>query len=608
MPSSDPVEYRIRPGNPEAHLFEVELRIPDPDPDGQVLVMPAWIPGSYMIRDFARNIVSLRARCPAGPLDIEKLDKQTWRCAPCEGPLSVRCEVYAWDLSVRSAHLDTTHGYFNGTSVFLRAPGREDEPCLVRIDPPAGEAYQRWRVLTTLPPAEATARGFGLYRARDYEALVDHPVEMGEPTVVEFEAGGVPHRLAITGRHRADLARIGSDLSAICSHHAALFGGPPPVERYLFLLTVVGDGYGGLEHRDSSSLICRREDLPREGEGEPGEGYRRLLGLCSHEYFHLWNVKRIRPERFIPYDLSREVHTRLLWAFEGITSYYDELALVRSGCIRPEGYLALLAATVSRVLRGSGRLRQSVAESSFDAWTRFYKQDENAPNAIVSYYAKGALVALALDLTIRLGTDGSRCLDDLMRALWREHGEPGTGVPEDGVERLAARVSGLDLSDFFRRFVHGTEDPPLADLLADFGVAMRLRPARNARDNGTAEPPAEDEAPAVPALGARFKAVGDWAEITVVPDAGPAQRAGLAPGDRVVAVDGVRAGPDNLEALIARLPEGATTPVHVFRRDELMSFELRAEIPPPDTCDLWLVEDPGEARAARRAAWLQREA
>ncbi|HAF54687.1 MAG TPA: peptidase M61, partial [Thauera sp.] len=339
-----PVEYRIRPANPGAHLFEVTCTVHAPDPDGQVFSLPAWIPGSYMIREFARNIVRLSAQADGEPCAVDKLDKHTWRAAvpPGTKKVTVDYEVYAWDLSVRSAHLDTTHGFFNGTSVFLAVAGRTDGPCLVTIDKPEAEAFRHWKLITALPPEHGRAgdaHRFGRFRAADYDELIDHPVEMGEFTLARFEAAGVPHDVALTGRHDCDLDRLCADLKRVCEWQIRLFGKPAPVDYYAFLTMVVGDGYGGLEHRASTALICSRADLPWKGmEGLP-EGYRTFLGLCSHEYFHTWNVKRIKPAAFTPYDLSRENHTRLLWAFEGFTSYYDDLALVRSGVIGIDDYL-----------------------------------------------------------------------------------------------------------------------------------------------------------------------------------------------------------------------------------------------------------------------------
>ena len=616
---SDPelITYRVTPARPAAHVFAVELSIPTPGEAPVTVSLPAWIPGSYMIRDFARNLTAVAAEDATAdgtePLSLEKLDKQTWRLIPGAGGLVLRYEVYAWELTVRAAHLDRTHGYFNGPSLFLRVHGRDAEPCRVELLPPADPACTGWRVATSLVRAGAEPWGFGGYQADDYEDLIDHPVEMGQFEVVEFRVGEVPHWLVLSGRQRADLGRLQADLAPICAEHAAMFG-ELPVDRYLFLTQVVGEGYGGLEHRFSSSLLCSRDDLPAPGGSHRGkdaaapdragaEGdYRKFLGLCSHEYFHLWNVKRIRPAAFIDGGLEREVHTRLLWAFEGITSYYDDLALVRSGRVDAKGYLESLAETITKVLRNPGRLKQTVAESSFDAWTKFYKQDENAPNAIVSYYGKGAMTALALDLTIRRDTDGERSLDDVMRALWERHGRTGIGVAERGIEALAAEVTGLDLDDFFARALDGTEDPDLPALLATVGVAMRLRPARKAKDLGNVSDAFEPPVP-VSDVGLRLSAGGE-AKIAAVLDDRPAQQAGLAAGDVIIAIDGLRVDGGSAGTRLRALAIGETVRVHAFRRDELMVFELTSAAAPADVCELRLDEAaPGEA-LARRRAWL----
>ena len=611
--------YRVTPASPEAHLFEVELFIEAP-PAPLILSLPAWIPGSYMIRDFARNLVRIAAADDSGrPLALAKRDKQTWElaepCATVTGAIRVRYQVFAWDLSVRAAHFDTTHAYFNGPSLFLRVHGRDDRPCVVQLEPPVGDVYADWRVATSLSPLDASPWGFGTYVAEDYLDLIDHPVEMGRFDLVTFAVHGVPHAMAISGRHQTDGARLAGDLGRVCEQQAALFG-ELPIDRYLFLTRGVGEGYGGLEHRFSSSLLCNRDDLPRPGVGAPSEGYRRFLGLCSHEYFHLWHVKRIRPQALLEGGLDSEVHTRLLWAFEGITSYYDELALVRCGVIDTPAYLQLLAETITRVMRTPGRLVQTLAESSFDAWTKFYKQDENAPNSIVSYYAKGALVALALDLTIRRDTKGEKSLDTVMRALWERHGRTGIGVSERGVERLAAEVTGLDLDDFFDQALDSTEDLDLQGLLATVGVEMRLRPAKGPRDLGgwvqgfeaSSEPNAQSLSLAV-----RLKPGVPEAVIQNVLSGGAGERAGLAPGDTVIAIDGLRVTAESLERLVAQGglsggAEGAQMRVHVFRRDELLELTAWPLPAAADTCELCLadpVPEPVPKPVARaRAAWL----
>ncbi|MGB5579967.1 MAG: M61 family peptidase, partial [Woeseia sp.] len=437
MPAT-PHRYVITPANPGAHLFEVRLTIAEPDPAGQIIALPAWIPGSYMIRDYAKNVVSIRAEAGGEATQLTNLDKSRWQAAPVSGPLLITLEIFAYDISVRGAHLDTTHAFFNGPCVFPSVAGQEHVACELEICPPPAPFGKDWRVATAMRSDGAEQYGFGAYRADNYDEFIDHPVEIGELMIGEFEACGIPHAIAIRGKPRVDMARLCHDLTRVCEQELNFLGKPADLDRYLFLLQVTNDGYGGLEHGWSSSLVCARSELPARGDDSISEGYRRFLGLCSHEYFHLWNIKRLRPKVFIPFDLQNETYTGLLWVFEGITSYYDDLALVRSGLITPESYLELLGQNITRVMRTHGRFRQSVEESSFYAWTKFYKQDANATNAIISYYAKGAMIALALDLTLRHGTEDRVTLDHVMRECWQRFYVNGEGMPERGLEGVAA--------------------------------------------------------------------------------------------------------------------------------------------------------------------------
>jgi len=597
-----PTHYRVTLLDSHAHLFEVACTVEQPDAEGQRFRLPVWIPGSYLIREFARNVVAIRAESGDMPVGLDKEAKDTWRAAPCVGPLTVTMHVYAHELSVRTAYLDQTRAYFNGASVFLCPDGRAAAPCIVDIARPADPRQARWQVATSLPRDDAPAWGFGRYRASGYDELIDHPVEIGAFAVVSFDAGGATHDMAITGRQRADLPRLARDLARVCQWQCDLFGGAPgsraPFDRYLFLVTAVGDGYGGLEHRNSTSLLCKRDGLPQPGADAIADDYLSFLGLASHEYFHSWMVKRIKPAAFTPYDLARENYTRQLWAFEGITSYYDDLALVRSGVVAPDRYLELVGRMVTNVLRTPGRQVQSVAESSFDAWIKFYRPDENTPNAVVSYYAKGALVALALDLELRRrGTS----LDALMRVLWQRHGAHGSGVPEGGIARIAADISGSNLDEFFARYVDGVDDPPLAELLAHVGVTLTRRAAADAKDRGGTPPP--PNAKAKTWLGAKWPPAGEL-KLQYVFAGGPAARAGLAANDVVIAVDGLRAAPEMLQTLCERRVAGETVGITAFRRDELMSFDVTLDAAPLDTA--WLALDPQAAapEVQRRVQWL----
>ncbi len=568
------IQYVIDPIDLAGHLFEVSVTVTSPVAAGQLFVLPAWIPGSYMIREFSRNIVRIRAEADGKPVALTKVDKHSWRAAPVAGALTVVCEIYAWDLSVRAAHLDQTHGFFNGTSLCLRVEGQEDAPHQVEIRRPADAAAKTWRVATSLPELGAKRYGFGTYLATNYDDLIDHPVEMGDFALATFKAHGIPHDIVISGRvPNLDMARLQADLKAICETQIAFFEPrtkKAPMDRYVFLTLAVGDGYGGLEHRASTALICARADLPTTATAKASDisdGYLKFLGLCSHEYFHTWNVKRIKPAVFAPYDLTAETYTPLLWLFEGFTSYYDDLMLVRSGIIDEAAYLKLLGKAIGGVLRGSGRTKQSVADSSFDAWGKYYRQDENAPNAIVSYYGKGSLIALVFDLTIRAKTGGKKSLDDVMLALWQRFGRDfypttGRGVTEAEVEALFDEISGMKMKPLFDRYVRGTVELPLAKLYAPFGVKL-VDERRNAK----------------PSFDAGVGRDGADCKLTNVHEGGAAHAAGLSAGDLVMAVDGLRVSgaTGGLDAMLARYKVGDTVQVHAFRRDELMTFSVKLQ-------------------------------
>jgi predicted metalloprotease with PDZ domain len=598
-----PIRYSIFPSNPEAHLFQVTCTVASPDPAGQKFSMPTWIPGSYLIREFAKHVVRIRAQSGRKMLRMVKLDKNTWQVEPFDAPVTVTMELYAWDLSVRGAHLDTTHAFFNGPAVLLKVEGREDEPCEVEILPPKGAKYRNWRVATAMKPKSAKPYSFGTYEAANYDELIDHPVEIGTFTLATFKACGVRHDIAIIGRHRADMRRLARDLKTLCETQIRFFGEPAPMDRYVFLVTAVGDGYGGLEHRASTALLCARNDLPHEGMDKPSGGYRTFLGLASHEYFHTWNVKRIKPAAFTPYDMDRENYTTLLWAFEGFTSYYDDLLLVRSGLMSRNTYLDTLGRNVTSLLRTSGRKKQTVSESSFDAWIKYYRSDENTPNAGVSYYAKGGLIALCLDLFIRNQTSGRKSLDDVMRALWRRYGMKGIGVPEDGIEKIAEQVTGVKLKRFFDQAVRSTANLPLQKLLVTVGIDMALRPPRSGVDRRERKTTrAENTTDRGVALGVRTGTEGGNVRITHVLDGGAAQKSGLAAGDVVIAMDGLRVTPDNFENQVSRYRPGETVTLHTFRRDELHVLDVTLAAAKPDAWSLSVNEDKAGARARKR--WL----
>ena len=557
-----PVHYRVEAANLHAHLFRVTLTIDQPAAR-QRLSLPVWIPGSYLVREFSKNLQHLAARQDGKPVAVQQIDKNHWE-ADClaSQALVLTYEVYAFDASVRTAWLDTQRGFFNGTSLCLRVHDQEQHPHALELVAP----LPRWEAATSLMPHRVDARGFGIYLADDYDELVDSPVEMGTFWSAEFKAGGVTHRFVVSGAPRAfDGERLVADTRKICEAAIRFWHARkrPPFKRYVFMLHAVDDGYGGLEHRHSTALIAGRRDLPQLKEPRQSEGYTTLLGLISHEYFHTWNVKRLRPAEFARYDYDHENYTELLWFFEGFTSYYDDLLLRRCDLIDDATYLRLLNKTLNQVMQAPGREVQSVAQASFDAWVKYYRQDENTPNATISYYTKGALVALCLDLTLR--AEGRTTLDDVMRALWvRCKGGPMTEADlADTLQALGGRAFTRELA----AWVHGTRDLPLQPLLQGAGVQV------------SREPSAVQQA-----LGLRASESAGSIQIKTVLRGSAAEQAGFAAQDEWLAIEvggegwritklddiALYAGPQRkLTALVARdrrllrlaltLPTGATT-------------------------------------------------
>jgi predicted metalloprotease with PDZ domain len=591
----EPVRYTVT-AKPAAHRFGVRcvLRAGQQNP---VFRLPSWIRGSYRVRDFAKHVIRLAAHVDGALASVERLDKRSFRVRAAAGAhLELDYEVHALDESVRKAYLDTRRGFFNGSSLFYEPQGLERAPVEVEILRPAHPACARWRLATAMTPQAADEHGFGVYRAGDYEELIDHPVEMADFQRVAFEVDGIPHAFVLSGRCEVDAERLARDAARICAAQRALFEHEPPLERYLFLTHVTGNGYGGLEHRASCSLVAARDALPRPGATELRKGYRDFLGLVSHEYFHLWNVKRITPRALADSDLGAEAYSRDLWAYEGLTSYYDDLMLLRAGLIDAPAYLDLLAMQATRLQRTPGRRVQTLADASFETWIKHYQPDENTPNAAVSYYVKGALVAACLDLHLRLHSRVG--LDEVMRALWRRYGRCGQPAPEGALEALAAEVSGLDLRAQFDRWLRTTDELPLAELLHEFGVQAQLRAARGAEDEGGR---VEPQRGAGVWLGVNFRR-GELAIAHVLEDS-PAQRAGLAADDVVIALDGLRVTRANWDQRLETLAPGREVELHFFRGDELLAVRLVPVAPPQDTWTFTLAAAEGE-RLARRRAWL----
>ena len=597
MPPISLLRYTIAVASPQAHLFQITLRLPHALANqGAQLALPAWVPGSYLIRDFARHVISIQATVGDRAIAIDKIDKHTWQLAAVDEEVLITWQVYAFDTSVRAAYLDTTRAFFNGSSVFLYVRGAEHWLHQVEVLQPDAPVCDEWRVATGLTARKVDIHGFGLYQASDYDELIDHPFVLADFLHTHFHAYGVAHEVVITGQaRRVNLPRLADDMKRICETQIRFFeprSAQAPVQNYMFFIHVSAEGYGGLEHRNSCALICGRDALPSLHMKPANEAYRSFLGLVSHEYFHTWHVKRIKPAAFVPYQLDRENPTQLLWIFEGFTSYYDDLLLVRAGLISPSQYLKQLAKTIGDVLRGSGRLKQSVAESSFDAWIKYYRQDENSPNTIVSYYAKGSLVALCLDLWIRSESGNKKSLGDVMRLLWQDYGRDfyngnAQGLGEDDFITAAERATELPLKRVIRDFAYSTHDLPLKKLITRAAVSWRDPPRRG-----------------VSSLGIKTKAVNGQLVITIAHENGAAQLAGLSGHDTLVAIDDCRVLPGNLDKLLERYAPGEKVKVHVFRQDELLAFKVELQPVLLVQPELELALEPEASALALRQAWL----
>jgi len=583
------IHYEIIPQNPHAHLFEIRCHVAHPDPNGQQFYLPTWIIGSYLIREFARHIVEIRAEAGGNPLKLTKINKNTWQAIPTQEKITVIYSIYAKELSVRTAYLDAQRAFFNGANVFLAVKNQESQPCSINID-----YLQR---LTKLNIATTLQKNDHFYYAESYFDLIDHPVEISSFVSVDFNAANIPHQIIISGQTNIDLNKLAHDLQKICETIISFWGGNPPFKNYLFLVHATNDGYGGLEHQDCTALICNREDLPILNQPLKLENYQRFLGLCSHEYFHAWHVKKIKPASFQYVDLNQEIYTRQLWIFEGITSYYDDLLLLRSGCISEKDYLMLVAQNITRVWRSNGRFKQSIAAASFDAWIKAYRPDENTPNATVSYYAKGAMVALALDLKLRL--ESSISLDNIMKYLWNEHGLKNKGLQEGEFENIVEQLSGLDLKDFFEQYVYGTQDPPLKELFTEFGISLQARAADSQQDNGGKS----SKINKISSLGLRYKVEGDFLKITHVFSNGAAEQAGLSANDLIIAINGIKITANRLEHC-GLLEANTSLEIHVFRHENLQLHHLILQPAPLDTCILNLENKVSQTIEKRRQQWL----
>ena len=577
---SAPVRYRVCMPRPHSHLFEVEASFP-PAGDELIVCLPVWTPGSYLVREYARHVQEFKVVDAGGfSVPFERLDKRSFRIHAMGKPVRCVYKVYANELTVRTSHLDGTHGYFNGATLFYYAEALRKAEHRVTVEVPAD-----WRVSTAL---DMDGRE---YVAHDYDELVDSPFECGPHTPIPFTAAGVPHEFVLWGDPQLDEKKLVADVTKLVETEAAMFGGLPQ-KRYVFFVHSSDKGRGGLEHKASTVLL-----YPRTGFSG-SKGWEDFLTLAAHEYFHLWNVKRIKPRRLVPFDYGQENYTQLLWWFEGATSYYDNLVTRRAGLMAPNRYLTRLGESLTALHNTPGRQVLPLVDASMIAWTKHYRPDENTANTAISYYLKGELVCLLLDLTIRQATKDAKSLDDVARLLWQRYGDE-SGVPEDGVEAAAQEVAGTDLKPFFDRALRGLEELDYS-VLAHVGLEAKFRPRESTGDKGGTPPRNKgDKNPGYVGVSTRGSST-----IATVLDGSPAQAAGVYADDEIVALDGFKCDASGLHARSEDKRPGETVKLTVFRRDRMLELPIVLGERPKDAVWLARVESPSDAQKAAYQAWL----
>lgn len=578
------LHYQISTLRHTAHLLEVTLTIPVPAAV-VVLKMPVWTPGSYMVREYARHVQSFRVTQDGQPCNWQKTDKCTWQIDVPQPhqPIVVHYAVYAYDLTVRTNHVDDTHAFFNPAAVCMCLPAYHGQMQISLLTP------GHWHVATQLDTNQAVQSHAEVatwsFVAESYDALYDAPFECGTHQFVQFFVENIPHEVVIWGHGNEQIATLVRDIErivrAVRAHFATI-----PYARYTFILHLADGMYGGLEHCNSTVCLC-----DKWGFAKPRD-YEKVLGLITHEFFHTWNVKRIRPAPLGPFDYFQENYTRQLWLAEGVTSYYDNLIMCRAGLITPQRYLELLADDINSVARTPGRQLQSLAEASFDAWIRYYRPDENSPNVSISYYIKGAVVTFALDMFIRHVSAGARSFDDVLRLLEQRYPLSQPGIPEDDtMVALIAEVAGVatqPVAQFFAQYIYGTAELDYATIAFVVGLATHW----DVSDDGAVS------------IGVRVKSDAGRLVVTSVTPHGPAAVAGISPFDEIIAFNDTRVDAVRFKLRLQECVPGTMVRITYFRRDELRMASLQVESTPWHNIRWVRDADALPVQSAQYAQWL----
>lgn len=571
------IHYQVSITKPTFHLFEVILTVKNWQHPSLDLKMPVWTPGSYLVREYSRNLQEFKAQNhqTKEKLAFKKISKNHWQIKTDNvTEIAIFYRIYANELTVRTNHLDQTHGYFNGAALFFYIPTLEKEPITLQINPP-----KSWKIAT---PLTCISPEKNLYQALDFDTLVDSPVEIGIHQKYSFELENKPHELIIWGEGNIDPHQVIEDTKKVIETESKMFGGLP-YDHYLFLLHLSGSGYGGLEHKNSCTL-----NYPRLGF-RAKDKYNRFIQLVAHEFFHLWNIKRIRPKALETFDYDQENYTSSLWFAEGATSYYDMIIPLRAGIYNQAFFLENLGKEITRFLQTPGRLVQCLKESSFDAWIKLYRRDANSDNSQISYYLKGELVCLLLDLLIRSQTNHKNSLDDVMVLMWKRFGKEEIGYTEQQLKNICEEVAETDLTDFFERYLEDTEELPFDEYFQPFGLELK--------------PISEPEM--IPYLGLRVQTENNKEIIKFVEIESPAALAGIDAEDELLAIDGIRITADQLKERLKDYQSNDTIQITVFHQDELRTLSVHLAPPQPSRYEIVMISDPSEDQKNHLSQWLK---
>ena len=567
------VIYKVSFPKPESHYVQVEMEIEKPSGTFTDFIMPVWTPGSYKVREFARNIERLEAITGNEKLVVEKINKYTWRVNFNKGvsKITVTYNVYAFEQGVRTSYVDQFCAFLHGVSVFMYAEGYQNQKCKINYTKLAN-----WKNITVALPES----GSNSFTADNYDLLADSPFALGNHEIINFEVGGVKHRVAMLGEGNYDVGKIKADFTKIIEKEISMMGEHPSPEYVIFIQNVESGG-GGLEHLNSQTSVIQRWAYSNEAK------YKSFLGLIAHEYFHLWNVKRIRPIELGPFDYTKENYTNMLWIMEGITSYFDDLFLKRCEIYKDEEYLAIVATAITKMENLPGAKVQTLAASSFDAWIKFYIADENSDNSTISYYQKGMLASMIIDLEIIKRTNGKKKLDDVMRLLYTEYYKTKKrGFTEDEFVKALETVAGSSFTELLQNMVYTTNPIEYGKYLHYVGVELKNQPSGK-----------------MP-LGINTKLENGKTIVKFVEVNRPASKAGLSVNDEIIAINGYRVNGD-IDEFTSRLKEGIEAEMLVSRMGKLITLKVVPEKDPTVNYKLVKMENVTEEQKVLYNFWVK---